>query len=115
MWSSTPNKSQAIRTNPWIQPVNTPQGWLPPALLPCATDSVKAAYPDNSSIFGAVAGLDMDAVEQIEVDLITTLGKSWIAGDTPNQAIRATRDLRPLIGHGNFVAALAQARVLGLA
>jgi uncharacterized protein len=111
-----------VRLNPWIQPVGSPHSWRAPSLLAHAADarmtppnSVPQNYRTDDAVFDALVNLDMDAVEQADVDLVTTLGRSWIAGDAPNQAIRANHDLRPLIGHGKFSAAAAQARAIGLA
>ena len=106
-----------VRLNPWIQPVSTPAGWSVPSLIGHAIPptSVPANYANDADAFAALVTLDMDAIEQSQVDLITTLGNSWIAGDMPNQSIRATSDLKPLIGHGRFSAGAAQARILGLA
>lgn len=111
-----------IRLNPWIQPVKDPSGnWVPPSLIAHAPDpnmsppnSVPVNYAGDAGVFNALVNLGLDAVKQSEIDLITTLGRSWIAGDTPNQAIRATPDMKPLIGHGTFAAAVAQARAIGL-
>ena len=110
-----------VRLNPWIQPVGKPGNWRAPSLVAHAPDarmtpanSVPQNYPTDDAAFDALVNLDMDAVEQSEVDLITALGRSWIAGDTPNQAIRANRDLRPLIGHGRFSEAVARAQAIGL-
>jgi uncharacterized protein len=110
-----------VRLNPWIQPVSGPGGWVVPSLLAYAPDltmsppnSVTMNYPGDLGVFNALVNLEMDAVAQADVDLITTLGRSWIAGATPNQSIRTTPDMKPLIGHGTFGAGAAQAKVLGL-
>jgi uncharacterized protein len=105
-----------VRLNPWIQPISTPTGWAVPPLIKYAIppSTVPANYANDTAAFSALVNLDMDAIEQSQVDLITMLGSSWIAGDTPNQSIRATSDLQPLIGHGRFPAAVAQARAIGL-
>lgn len=111
-----------VRLNPAIQPVGGPGAWTVPRLIAYAPDTnlqppntVPANYSNDAAVFEALADLEIDAVEQEKVDLITTLGRSWIAGAARNQAIRATPDLRPLIGHGTFAAGVAQARALGLA
>lgn len=103
-----------VRLNPWIQPIGAPGNWSPPMLIAHAPDpsmvpanSVPANYANDGEVFAALVALDMDAIEQSDVDLITTLGRAWMAGDVPNQSIRATRDLQPLIGHGTFSAAAA--------
>jgi len=105
-----------VRLNPWMQPVRTAAGWGTPSLLAYAGEgsSVPENYDSDGGVFNALVKLDIDAVEQTDVDLITTLGRAWVAGAVPNQSIRATADMRTLIGHGTFAAGLAQAKKLGL-
>lgn len=107
-----------VRLNPWIQPISTPAGWAAPSLIPFAPDpknnTIQAKYSTDAAAFAALVNLDMDAIDQADVDLITTLGRSWIKGAAPNQAIRATSKMQPLIGHSNFAAAKSQAQALGL-
>ncbi len=110
-----------VRLNPCIQPVGVPGHWTVPSLMAYACDpnmsppnTVPMNYPGDPQVFVALLNLGIDAVDQAEVDVITTLGRSWIAGAMPNQAIRATPALQPLIGHGTFAAGAAQAKVLGL-
>jgi hypothetical protein len=106
-----------VRLNPWIQPIMTPAGWAAPRIIAHAAppSTVPAHYATDGDALEALVKLDMDAIEQEEVDLIVALGEAWIADDVPNQSIRATPDLRPLIGHGIFSAGVAQAVALGLA
>jgi uncharacterized protein len=110
-----------VRLNPSIQPIGAPGAWTVPSLIKYAPDptmdppnSVPTNYPGDPGVFDALTKLAIDAVEQADVDLITTLGRSWIAGATPNQAIRTTPALQPLIGYGTFAAAVTQAKSLGL-
>jgi hypothetical protein len=105
-----------VRLNPWIQPVKTAAGWAVPKLLAYAPagSSVPNNYPTDNEAFAALVALDIDAVEQGDVDLIATLGNAWLADAVPNQSIRATAALEPLIGHGTFSAGRAQAQTLGL-
>lgn len=110
-----------VRMNPSIQPIGTPGAWQVPALIKYAPDpttnppnTVPTNYHDDAGVFNALMNLGIDAVNQADVDLITTLGRSWIAGAAPNQAIRTGPDLQPLIGCGTFAEAVAQAKSLGL-
>ena len=104
-----------VRLNPLIQPVKTNNVWgVPPLLANAPVPSVQANYSTDAEAFMALVNLDMDAVEQNEVDLISTLGRTWLADASPNQPIRVNSELEPLIGHGTFSAAWKQAKALGL-
>ena len=106
-----------IRLNPQIQPITTPNGLAVPPLLAHApaASNIATKYSTDLAAFQELVKLDIDAIEQDDVDLITTLANTWLADASPNQAIRTTKDLRPLIGHGTFSAAAARAKALGLA
>jgi hypothetical protein len=104
-----------IRLNPLIQPIRTPNGLVVPPLLAHATNpSVATNFTTDQAAFTALVNLDMDATEQNDVDLITTLANTWQANAAPNQPIRSTSDLQPLIGHGSYSAAVTRARALTL-
>ena len=105
-----------IRLNPLIQPVKKQNIWGVPPLLANAPDpsNVAARFSSDFDAFMALVQLDMDATQQDDVELISTLGRTWLANTAPNQSIRANADLQPLIGHGTFSSAVAQAKALGL-
>jgi hypothetical protein len=63
--------------------------------------------------FKALVALEMDAVAQAQVDLITKFCDLWLADGIPNQPIRANREtLAAEIGHGRFREALLAWRQL---
>jgi hypothetical protein len=68
---------RVVRLSPVVRPVwnSANNVWRVPAGL-------------QPSQFEVLKTLAMDAVDQDKVDLITTLGESWIAGTVPNQPIR---------------------------
>lgn len=73
-------KSRIVRMNPLISPVRDATGdWTAP-------DGMSPAQ------FSYLAGLDMDAIEQSEVDFIGDFAALWIAGTIPNQPIRMDGD-----------------------
>lgn len=95
-----PPAGTVVRMNPMLSPArhapNMP--WDFPAVY--KTERGKAD-------FAALAGLDMDAVEQSEVELIAGFAHHWIAGNVPNQPIRLDRrNLTCEIGHSTFADAL---------
>lgn len=106
-----------VRFNPLIQPLGSLTALTVPPLLQNAPagSTVTANYANDQAAFTALVNLDMDATQQSDVDLITTLTNTWIADQSANQSIRATSDFRTLIGHGTYFAAVTQARALGLA
>ena len=68
--------SRIVRMNPLITPVKDATGnWTAPAGM-------------TSAQFSYLAGLDMDAIQQSEVDFIADFAALWIAGRIPNQPIR---------------------------
>jgi hypothetical protein len=75
-----PTSGSIVRMNPMIQPVQKNDGsWGPPAGLSAAD-------------FNAVAGIEMDAVEQADVLKIQNLCLQWLSDKVPNQPIRANPD-----------------------
>lgn len=107
---------KVVRFNPLIQPIKKQGQWSAPPLLAHAPSqsNVSANHASDMEAFMALVQLEIDAVEQDDVDLISTLGNTWLSDACPNQPIRANSDLQPLIGHGRFSLALAQAKALGL-
>jgi hypothetical protein len=59
---------------------------------------------DNGA-FRKLRRLELDAVKQDEVALISRLGRLWIDGEAVNQPIRASADYTCEIGHPTFAQA----------
>jgi len=93
----SPIGSRIIRMNPLISPIKDAQGaWTAPGDMTAAQ-------------FTYLANLDMDAVAQPEVNAITKLAESWLAGEVSNQPVRmdgATLALE--IGQATFADAKAE-------
>lgn len=81
---------RVIRLNPLIQPYLKNNIWtLPPGF--------------KEDFFRTLINLDMDAVSQDEVNIISYLGAMWIADKVKNQPVRANgRLLEAEIGHPTF-------------
>ena len=81
--------------NPLISPVGKPGAWAAPGSM-------------STSQFNYLAGLDMDAVAQPEVDAISAYADLWIQGAAPNQPILMNGDtLEPELGQTEFAEAAA--------
>jgi hypothetical protein len=66
---------------------------LSPILRPVLVDGAWSVPQGLSAVqFDALTKLGMDAIEQDQMDLITTLGAAWIADQAPNQPIRMNSD-----------------------
>jgi hypothetical protein len=90
-----PADSRVVRMNPLISPVGNTGNWRAPG-------SMSAAQ------FTYLTNLDMDAVEQPEVDAISTYADLWINDIAPNQPIRMNGDtLHRELGQTPFQAAKA--------
>jgi len=89
-----------VRLSPIVRPVLTNGAWSVPEGL-------------TADQFSALATLGMDAVEQDQMDLITTLGDAWIADRSPNQPIRMNSDdLSSSLGEELYSAAKARWKTL---
>ncbi|HEY5300568.1 MAG TPA: hypothetical protein VIJ55_07830, partial [Acetobacteraceae bacterium] len=87
-----PLDSRIVRMNPLIAPVRdrSTQLWTAPAGMQAAQ-------------FCHLRDLDMDAVEQLDVDLIGSFADSWIRDEVMNQPIRMDSDtLQKEIGSTTF-------------
>jgi hypothetical protein len=85
-----PADSRIIRMNPLISPINNAGVWTAPG-------SMSAAQ------FAYLAKLDMDAVQQSQVDAISSYADLWIRNLAPNQPIRMNGDtLVRELGQGWF-------------
>jgi hypothetical protein len=81
-----------VRMNPLVQPMpgNSTAQWVLPSGL-------------SDDEFGKLVQLDMDAIEQDQVLLISKLCDLWLANKVRNQGIRVVREtLLPDIGHATF-------------
>lgn len=85
-----PADSRIVR-NPLISPVKDDAGdWSAPGSM-------------TEEQFTYLAGLDMDAIEQSEVDAISDYADLWLQGIAPNQPIRMNGDtLEPELGQSTF-------------
>lgn len=90
---------RVVRMNPMIQPVLENGHWDYPAALP-------------KTLFDALVGLGMDALEKPDVDRIVDLGTAWIHQDAPNQPIRMLDDLSCALGDVTYQAARTRWRAL---
>jgi hypothetical protein len=82
--------SRVVRLNPLISPVGAAGTWRPPGQM-------------TTQQFIDMVKLDVDAIEQELVDKIIDYTKRWIAGEAPNQPIRADSDtLVPELGDTQF-------------
>jgi len=101
--SPTPvTDGRVVRLNPLIQPLpgSTTTPWVVPPGL-------------SEGEFTALVGLDMDAIEQKQVLLISKLCDLWLKDNVANQPIRANRDsLAAEIGHARYSAAKAAWKAL---
>lgn len=90
-------KSRIVRMNPLIMPVKDAGGnWTAPGGM-------------TSAQFSYLAGLDMDAIQQSEVDFIAAFAALWIAGKVPNQPIRMDGDTLALeLGDASYPDAKAR-------
>lgn len=114
-FNSPVQNGNLVRLNPSLQPLKGTGGkWTAPKLRQFAPESIKYDYPRDEDLFTALVGLDLDAIEQAQVDLITTLGRAWLVDVVPNQSIRVDGQLRTLIGHDTFEKGRTQAESLDL-
>jgi hypothetical protein len=90
-----PADSRIVRMNPLLSPVKKAGTWAPPGSLTAAQ-------------FTYLAGCDMDAVQQAQVDAICRYADLWVQGMAPNQPIRMNGDtLVPELGQTTFQDAAA--------
>ncbi len=90
------NDGSLVRLNPLVQPVKNNGEWdLPNNGL-------------NIGEFQQLLNIDMDAIKQSEIDLISTFCEKWIVNNVPNQPIRTNSDLECEIGHNQFIEARDQ-------
>lgn len=90
-----PADSRIVRLNPLISPVMKQGAWSAPG-------SMSAAQ------FTYLANLDIDAVQQAQVDAISSYADLWLQGVAPNQPIRMHADtLEAELGQTTFPGALA--------
>ncbi|PKU21981.1 patatin-like phospholipase family protein [Telmatospirillum siberiense] len=89
-----PAVSRIVRMSPMIQPVRDAAGvWSPPGGV-------------TLKQFEALTRIDMDALEQWQVEMISGYCDLWLAGKVPNQPIRANGDtLAAEVGYGDFPSA----------
>lgn len=80
-----------IRANPQLQPTYKNGSWQLPGGL-------------SADEFCALRALDMDAVKQEEVALISKFCSLWLSGNIPNQPIRTNRNLECLLGQPSIEA-----------
>jgi len=75
-----PITSRVVRMNPLISPIKDISGnWVAPEGM-------------TKSQFSYIASLDMDAVEQHQVDMISNFADLWLKSKVPNQPIRKNGD-----------------------
>jgi hypothetical protein len=90
-----PADSRIVRLNPLISPVMKDGIWSAPGAMSAAQ-------------FTYLAELDMDAVQQAQVDAISSYADLWLQGVAPNQPIRMHADtLAAELGQTTFPDALA--------
>ena len=70
--------------------------------------------PEQDDVFERLLVLQMDATAKEDIQAIDILCDSWLAGNSPNQPIRADQNCWVEIGHRRFDDGRRQARVLGL-
>ena len=93
-----------VRLNPLVQP------WLDAT----GTTWTRMLPPEQDDVFELLVKLRMDATEGKEIDAIKMLAVEWLAGRSPNQAIRTNRNCLVEIGHRRFADGQRQARAMGL-
>jgi hypothetical protein len=90
-----PAVSRVVRMNPLICPVRNAGAWSAPGAMSAAQ-------------FTYLAKLDMDAVEQAQVDAISSYADLWVVGVALNQPIRMDGDtLAPELGPTTYQGAAA--------
>ena len=82
-----------IRLNPVVRPILKDNKWSLPIGI-------------SEEDFEKLVGLDMDAIQNAEVDLIGKFCENWINDNVPNQAIQNDSNSNPLIGHVSFTEAI---------
>ena len=93
---------RVVRLSPVVRPILTDGAWVVPPGL-------------TADQFQHLTQLGMDAVQQIQVDLITALGTSWLADGARNQPIRmSSDDLSSSLGEDLYSAAKARWATLSL-
>ncbi|MGD1072564.1 MAG: patatin-like phospholipase family protein [Bryobacteraceae bacterium] len=91
----TGGAGRVVRMSPLMSPVNNAGTWVAPGSMTAAQ-------------FSYLAKLDMDAVEQPQVNAISSYADLWIQGLAPNQPIRMNGDtLVAELGQTTFPNALA--------
>jgi hypothetical protein len=95
-----PADSRVVRMNPLIRPINTGGTWAAPGSM-------------NSKQFSDLANLGLDAVEQKDVDMITSYADWWLEDVAPNQPIRMNgATLAKELGQEKFSEAVAAWRAI---
>ncbi len=91
-----PRKSRVIRMSPLISPIRRRKSvWSAPGSM-------------TPSEFMYLAGLDLDAIEEKEVQAINSYADLWLKGVAPNQPIRMDgTTLKPELGQASFKDAVA--------
>jgi len=87
--------SPVVRMNPMIQP------WYR-GVDPAGKDRWELPDGWNPGAFRKLVKLDMDAVDQPEVDLISAYINTWLADRVPNQPVQAGHKLSTRIGARTF-------------
>ena len=75
----TGSGNRIVRMNPLVSPVRKAGAWTPPGAMTAAQ-------------FTYLAGLDMDAVPQAQVEAICNYADLWVQNIAPNQPIRMDGD-----------------------
>jgi len=93
--------SRVVRMNPLISPVKKQDGqWHLPGDL-------------SQTQFDFLAGLDLDAIQEHEVDAIERYAELWLRDEAPNQPVRLDgATLKTEIGQGLFTEAFAAWKAL---
>ncbi|MGA2052681.1 MAG: patatin-like phospholipase family protein [Opitutales bacterium] len=99
-----PVSGSVVRMSPLVQPLFDAAGnpQMPVLAAPAAAPTMSAA-----EVFAALVGLEMDAIEDEQVQLIQSLCEAWIAGNIYNQPIRTGANFSCEIGHRWFADAKA--------
>jgi uncharacterized protein len=97
-------QSRIVRMNPLVSPLGEPGKWRAPG---------SPAVPMTAAQFTYLVRLDMDAVEQPQVNAISSFADIWLGGYVTNQPLRMDGDtLKPELGYGTFQEAIAAWQVL---
>ena len=90
--------SRIVRMNPLVSPMGEAGAWRAPGVPAPAMTEDRFKY---------LANLDMDAIEQNQVQVISDFADLWTTGNVTNQPIRMHADtLRPEVGAGSYAGAV---------